>query len=259
MKRKKKTIQLFHLIQKRYPDKNKNKLFAQILCGEVLVNGESVKDAKVKVPTDSVIDIQKPGFVSRGGQKLEAAIKQWDLPIKDKVFMDVGASTGGFTDCLLQYGAKGVHAVDVGYNQLAYSLRRNGNVFVHEKCNIFTINNLEPPAHNAVADLSFRTSVEVAAYIFSIISGNWIVILVKPQFELKGYHKEFNGVVKDKEMYNRILIDVIDSYKNYGIGIIDVIPSPISGRKGNKELLFLLSRNGIINRKEIMEKVKEAF
>ena len=237
---------LLQLLKTRFPEIHAKELYAKILCGEVAVNGEHHRDPKFQVPQKAQIEFTQRAYVSRGGVKLEAAINEWHLPISGRVFLDAGASTGGFTDCLLQHGAAHVHAVDVGYNQLAYSLRVDSRVLVAERTNIMHVKTLDPPADAAVADLSFRSLRGAAAHIIRLTKEKWMVGLLKPQFEVEGIETQvggidsFNGVVPPQDT-QPILEQVVGFLKDEGLTVNAVAASPIAGRKGNREFLLLLT------------------
>ncbi len=233
---------LLDLLVARFPGTSRERLMSYILAGEVLVDGELVRDPHRKIPVDVSIDFKGERFVSRGGLKLDHAIAAWSLPVEGRVFIDAGASTGGFTDCLLQRGAAAVHAVDVGYNQLAYSLRRDPRVIVHERTNIMHVSSVDPPAHAAVCDLSFRSAVGAARHLRGLLTEGWVVALVKPQFEVDPDTPGFDGVVRD----GRLLRDTLDAtarrLAETGMEVFAAVPSPILGRRGNREFLFLVGR-----------------
>lgn len=224
-----------------FPEIKKNVLYSKIMCGEILVNGEKISNPSNKVYTDSTIKIVEKKFVSRGGLKLESALDEWDIKTSGKTFLDAGSSTGGFTDCLLKRGAAGVHAVDVGYNQLAYVLRTDKRVSVHEKCNIMHLDQLTPVPDAAVADLSFRSISGAARHIIDLTTERWLIALVKPQFEIDpSVYPDFTGIIKDKSILNFVLNDVLKEIKGKGLYVEKVMLSPVKGRKGNTEFLFLI-------------------
>ena len=134
-----KKISLLQKLKQEYPQYNKDQLTAYVVCKNVYVNNELLADPKAKIDSLSKIELCFGKYVSRGGLKLEEALKRFHISVKDQVVLDAGSSTGGFTDCLLQHGAKAVHSVDVGYNQLAWKLRVDERVIVHEKQNIMQI------------------------------------------------------------------------------------------------------------------------
>lgn len=224
-----------------YPEISRERLFARILCGDALVEGERLRDPKTLVWADAEVLLDAKRFVSRGGYKLQAALDAWNLPVHKRVWVDAGASTGGFTDALLQAGAQLVHAVDVGTNQLDWSLRQNPQVRVLESTNIMEVQLLEPRPWGATADLSFRSLKGAAAHILSLTEGNLLVALIKPQFEWENPPPEFAGVVPPEEV-DRIVTSLVNRLALEGISVRKVLPSPVRGRKGNQELLAWLER-----------------
>ena len=238
-----KSVPLIEFLQNAHPEIPRKELYARIMCGEVSVSGECVRDPKMKIDPEGHVEFRSRPYVSRGGIKLEAAIKAWELPVAGKVFVDAGSSTGGFTDCLLQHGARLVHAVDVGHNQLDYRLRSDNRVLVHERTNIMKVSILEPQPHAAVADLSFRSIRKAAAHLLCMTIEKWMVALVKPQFEISpGLEQDFTGVVRSKETLEKVLLQVCDGLRKEDIVIGDILSSPIAGRKGNQEFLFFLHK-----------------
>lgn len=233
------TRPLLTLLRDIYPDQTKDELFARVLCGEVLVDGERVKDPKRRVPTTAHLEIEGRGFVSRGGEKLDAALEAWQVDVAGKVFVDAGASTGGFTDCLLQRGARAVHAVDVGFNQLAWSLRTDRRVIVHESTSILDVTSLAPPADAAVCDLSFRSLSGVSRSLLALSGEKWFIALIKPQFEWRAPPAHFDGVVRDRADVHAILTDSLDRLAAEGAYVHRLMASPIRGRRGNHEYLGL--------------------
>ena len=241
-----KKMPLLQLLKTRFPEVSHKELYARILCGEVAVDGEHHRNPQIQVSVEAELEFEQRRYVSRGGLKLEAAITRWQLPVEGRVFLDAGASTGGFTDCLLQHGARMVHAVDVGYNQLDYSLRSDARVRVAERTNIMHVQALDPPAEAAVADLSFRSLRGAATHIIGLTDEKWMVGLLKPQFEMEGITSPaeapdgFNGVVR-ADQARHILEKVVSFLKAEGLRVAAITESPIAGRKGNREFLLLLT------------------
>ena len=216
-----------------------------------------VAGAVVAVGTDARID--KPGmmlspatqlrlkeqplpYVSRGGLKLSAALKHADVDVSGKVCLDVGSSTGGFTDCLLQAGAARVYAVDVGYNQLVWSLRQDPRVVVHERCNIRTApaSLIEEPCDVLVMDVSFISLRLVLPPALRYAKTDAVVVaLVKPQFEVGLKDVGKGGIVKDPAAQHRALQDIVEVATALGINDVRTLPSPILGAKGNREFLLV--------------------
>ena len=227
-----------------FPDLTKDEAYAAIVCGEVYVDGERSRDPKVSVSAASQLERRRDKFVSRGGLKLEHALSVWGIDVRGKVMLDAGSSTGGFTDCLLSRGAVAVHAVDVGTNQLAYRLRNDPRVLVHEKTNIMSVSELSPAPDAAVADLSFRSLRGAAAHILTLTCEGWGVVLLKPQFELKRGDAEFHGVVEDDGLLFGLVRDTLTMLRDEAAFPVRIIASPITGRRGNREFLLLIRSDG---------------
>lgn len=240
---------LLHILKERYPEIDEKKLFAHIMCGEVICNGGRIKNPKEKIKTDSIISIEGMKYVSRGGYKLESGLDDFNIDVTDRIVIDAGCSTGGFTDCLLQRGASRVFAIDVGSNQLAWSLVNDSRVTAMEKTNIMSIDELDPMPDFAVADLSFRSILGPALKLFELIKGDEILVLVKPQFEWEDPDESFNGVIKEGETILSICINLIGKLEDSGVYVKNVTLSKTKGRKGNQELLFLLTT--VKNNKEV--------
>ena len=219
----------------------------EIMAGNVIVNEQVVTKAGTMLKDNDELNIRikdKLKYVSRGGLKLEKAIKTWDLDFKDKSVLDIGASTGGFTDCALQNGAKCVYSVDVGKNQLDWKLRNDERVLSLEEMHIKDLK--EEDINNEkvdfiVIDVSFISLTKVIPYFkkFLAQSGK-IVMLVKPQFEVGREKIGRNGVVENEEYHDEAIKKIISFSKECGYELIGVEDSPIRGAKGNKEFLTLL-------------------
>ena len=219
----------------------------EIMAGNVIVNEQVVTKAGTMFKDDDDLNIRirnKLKYVSRGGLKLEKAIKTWNLDFKDKLVLDIGASTGGFTDCALQSGAKYVYSVDVGKNQLDWKLRNDERVFSMEEMHIKDLE--EKDINNKkvdfiVIDFSFISLTKVIPYFERFLAENGkIVMLVKPQFEVGREKIGRNGVVENEEYHDEAIKKVISFSKECGYELIGVEDSPIRGAKGNKEFLMLL-------------------
>jgi len=218
----------------------KNELYARILCGEVTVDGSVIRDPKLPIAPTAGIAFNPRRYVSRGGEKLEYPLLTWNIEAAGKVWLDAGSSTGGFTDCLLSFGASAVHAVDVGSNQIDYRLRNDDRVILHEKTNIMKIDRLSPVPHMAVADLSFRSIVGAAEHIVGLTSLKFLIALVKPQFEIRQPRPDFKGIVREADKQKAILEGILRELSERGVSVHAVLPSPITGRKGNREFFFLV-------------------
>ena len=219
----------------------------EIMAGNVIVNEQVVTKAGTMFKDNDDLNIRirnKLKYVSRGGLKLEKAIKTWNLDFKDKLVLDIGASTGGFTDCALQSGAKYVYSVDVGKNQLDWKLRNDERVFSMEEMHIKDLE--EKDINNKkvdfiVIDVSFISLTKVIPYFERFLAENGkIVMLVKPQFEVGREKIGRNGVVEKEEYHDEAIKKIIHFSKEYGYELIGVEDSPIKGAKGNKEFLMLL-------------------
>ena len=219
----------------------------EIMAGNVIVNEQVVTKAGTMFKDNDDLNIRirnKLKYVSRGGLKWEKAIKTWNLDFKDKLVLDIGASTGGFTDCALQSGAKYVYSVDVGKNQLDWKLRNDERVFSMEEMHIKDLE--EKDINNKkvdfiVIDVSFISLTKVIPYFERFLAENGkIVMLVKPQFEVGREKIGRNGVVENEEYHDEAIKKVISFSKECGYELIGVEDSPIRGAKGNKEFLMLL-------------------
>ncbi len=215
---------------------------AILMAGKVFVDGERITRAGHKVRGGEDIKIKVPDhpYVSRGGLKLEAALKELPVDFSGLHVMDVGASTGGFTDCLLQHGARSVIAVDVGYGQLHWKLRKDPRVTVLERTNIRYLEQdvLGEVPQGAVIDVSFISLRLVLPVTLRLLAEcAQLVVLVKPQFELEREAVGKKGVVRDEKDHERAVQQVLDVAQNEGLEILGWIPSPVMGPKGNKEFL----------------------
>ncbi|MCF6265395.1 MAG: TlyA family RNA methyltransferase [Desulfuromusa sp.] len=221
---------------------------ALILAGKVIVDDHRVDKAGARVLLDA--DLRLKGedipYVSRGGLKLEKAIQEFNLEIKDKIAIDVGASTGGFSDCLLQHGAKKIYAVDVGYGQLAWTLREDLRVVNLERCNIRHLqpDQLDDTPTLAVIDASFISLTKVLPNTLCLLSDKAeIIALIKPQFEVGKGQVGKGGVVKDREQHNLVVEQICNLAIELNCLVLGVVESPILGPKGNREFLLYLQKN----------------
>ncbi len=220
---------------------------ALILAGKVLVNDQKVDKAGAQVESDCAIRLlgEDLKYVSRGGLKLERALEHWHITVKEKVCLDVGASTGGFTDCLLQHGAAKVIAVDTGYGQLDFKLRQASRVRLLEKTHAryLTPETLGETFDFIAMDVSFISATLVLpAVIRSAFpedaSGRAIVVLVKPQFEAGKEHVGKGGIVRDEAAQKAAIEKVRAALLELGAKTTDAIDSPILGAEGNREFLL---------------------
>ncbi len=233
-------LSVIRLLIKNDSSLNKDKAAALVSCRNVYVNGELCTDTKAVFNEDSVVEILFEKYVSRGGFKLEKALRDFSVDVSGKTVLDAGSSTGGFTDCLLQSGASCVHCVDVGYNLLDFKIRNDKRTIVHEKQNIMSVEVLDPKPDFAVADLSFRSIHGAASHILNLTSERFLVALIKPQFEVPRWQEDFFGVVDNPNLMKETLINVWESLYREKVGIFAATVSPIKGHKGNTEFLALL-------------------
>ncbi len=225
---------------------SRSKAVMAIKQGAVSVNGKIVlKPAEI---VDNVAEISLVGetlkYVSRGGLKLEGAIKEFGLNLKDKVVLDMGSSTGGFTDCALQHGARLVYAVDVGSNQLAESLKNNPKVISKEKTDVKSLSKeIFDSVQVIVADISFVSIVKIMEGIINKISTQQIMLLIKPQFECGLQVVKANkGVIKDEKLSLQIAKDTISKLESLGLELMGFANSPITGGDGNVEYLAVFKK-----------------
>lgn len=229
----------------------KSKAQAAIMAGDVKVDGVVITKAgfQFEIKEKTVFEIKSMPFVSRGGFKLNKAIKEFNIDLNNVVCLDAGASTGGFTDCMLQNGAKKVYSVDVGYGQIAWKLRTNPKVKVIEKVNIKNCNendiysNNDEKASFITMDLSFISIIKVIPNLLKLADTNGfeMVSLIKPQFEAGKDQVGKNGVVKDKEIHIEVINNIINFTNSLGLYTKNLSFSPIKGPKGNIEYLIYLS------------------
>ncbi len=215
-----------------------------ILAGAVKINNNSNLKPGQRIPHDAEIEVEHPPkYVSRGGLKLEKALQDFDITVENKVAIDVGASTGGFTDCLLQHGADFVYAVDVGYGQLAWKLRIDRRVHVLDKTNIRYIDQhlFSHPLDIAAIDVSFISLQKVLPVVIEKLDVSEIIVLVKPQFEAGRIHVKKGGIVDDPSVHKGTLINLINFAKeNYSAIFMGLTFSPIHRDISNIEYLLWL-------------------
>jgi 23S rRNA (cytidine1920-2'-O)/16S rRNA (cytidine1409-2'-O)-methyltransferase len=241
-----KKIRLDLLLVQKGLAESREKARAMIMAGLVEVDQVLANKPGHLIAPLSNLSIKKPlPYVSRGGLKLEAALHQFSVDVKDKILLDVGASTGGFTDCLLQQGAKKVVAVDVGYGQFHWKLRQDPRVVLLEKRNI---RNLAPgivkeDLDGAVIDVSFISLKMVLPAVSRLLKQQaFVIALVKPQFEVGKGQVGKGGVVRDPLLHQEVLNSLCAFFSELGWKIDGQMSSPLLGPKGNKEFLVYLTR-----------------
>lgn len=230
------------LVRRRLLD-SRARAAQEIRAGRVLVGGAPATSPARQVSADEAIRClgPSPRYVSRGGEKLAAALRRFAVEASGLRALDAGASTGGFTDCLLQHGAAEVAAVDVGHGQLAWRLRTDPRVRVLERTNVRTLepDDLGGPVALAVADLSFISLRTVAAAILRCTTNDaTMLLLVKPQFEAGKARVGKGGIIRDPAVRADVLVEVVEGLAGLGLGTVDAMSSPLRGAGGNVEYMI---------------------
>jgi 23S rRNA (cytidine1920-2'-O)/16S rRNA (cytidine1409-2'-O)-methyltransferase len=250
MKKSKTKIRLDQLLLQRGLVPSRERAQALVIEGKVLVDGQKIIKSGTSVALESEIRLlgEDLKYVSRGGLKLGRALDYWKIHVDGKTCLDVGASTGGFTDCLLQNGAKHVIAVDTGHGQIAMKLRQDPRVRLLEKTNAryLTREQLGETVDLIVMDVSFISATIVLPSVFAAAfpsgaadrAGRALIVLVKPQFEAGRENVGKGGIVRDPETQQQAVDRVRDAVTALGVITIDVIESPIQGAEGNREFLL---------------------
>jgi 23S rRNA (cytidine1920-2'-O)/16S rRNA (cytidine1409-2'-O)-methyltransferase len=213
---------------------------ALIMEGKVYVNGIPVSKAGALINADAKIELRGEDipYVSRGGLKLEAAIRHFNISLQNKIAMDIGSSTGGFTDCMLQNGVKKVYCIDVGYGQLAWKLRQDSRIVLVERTNIRYLEKEKIPDSIDIAtiDVSFISLNKVVPKVMEFLREDGeIIALIKPQFEVGRGEVDKGGIVRDEAKRLKAVEDMKKDFETIGLKVIGTMQSPISGQKGNVE------------------------
>jgi 23S rRNA (cytidine1920-2'-O)/16S rRNA (cytidine1409-2'-O)-methyltransferase len=253
----------------------RSKAQSAIMAGVVFANGKKTDKAGEQVEEGAKIEVKGDAspYVGRGGVKLEHALKVFDIDVKERAALDIGASTGGFTDCLLKRGARLVYAVDVGYGQIAWSLRKDPRVVVVERTNARYLRPEElysvkgkgervsgEKASLAVIDVSFISLSKVLPAVCDLLSDDGeVVALVKPQFEAGREQVEKGGLVKDKKVQAGVLEAVVSDAKKLGLKFAGATFSPITGADGNIEFFVHLSKLGENKELDAFKIIEEAW
>lgn len=229
------------LLEKGLAD-SREKAKALVMAGEVIIDGEAVTKPGAFVSAECSIQILgRPPFVSRGGLKLDHALDEFRLNVASKTVIDIGASTGGFTDCLLKRGARRVYAVDVGYGQLDYRLRTDERVVVMERVNARYHIPLDEKPDLATIDVSFISLEKVIPNVANLLKrAGYLITLFKPQFEVGKGQVGKGGIVRDPMMHATVLGHFVCWAIEHSFRLGGLIPSPILGAEGNKEFVLLL-------------------
>ncbi|MGB9769227.1 MULTISPECIES: TlyA family RNA methyltransferase [Caldisericum] len=231
-----------------------------ILEGKVLINGrKAIKPSELVDENVTIEILEEKKYVSRGGFKLEFALDQFGVNPCDKICLDIGSSTGGFTDCLLKRGAKKVYAIDVGKNLLDPTLKKDSRVILIEGFNARYLSKeiINEPVDLVAIDVSFISILKILPNLFPILkeSGE-VVSLIKPQFEGEPRYLK-KGIIKDKSIHITILKTLLKNIENLGFVVQSVTYSPIKGGKGNIEFFFHIKKNGIFVKEEFIDKIVE--
>lgn len=270
MKEHKKKERLDVLLVKRGLAESREKAKAIIMTGNVFVKEQREDKAGSTFDEDVVIEVKGAPmkYVSRGGYKLEKAMDLWQVPLVDKICMDVGSSTGGFTDCMLQNGALKVYAIDVGTNQLAWKLRQDERVVSMEKTNIRYVTHEDIPDKIGFSsiDVAFISLTKVLVPVRNLLATNGqVVCLIKPQFEAGKDKVGKKGVVRDKKVHLEVVRNVMIYAIAIGFKVLNLSFSPIKGPEGNIEYLLYLEKNTDMEdtscevSDEMMEQAKAEF
>ena len=235
-----------------------------VMAGKVLLEGQLIFAPSQKVSPDGNLQLApQAAFVSRGGEKLQAAFEAFKISVEELVCADVGASTGGFTDCLLQHGAARVYAVDVGYGLLDWTLRKDPRVIVLERTNARTLGRLPERVDFITADVSFISLKMILPSLADWYSsrGGEAVLLVKPQFEAtREESAQTAGVISNPKIHKRVLLEVLEFATSKGFETQGIIRSPLKGPAGNQEFLaWLRYRVENLDREGLLEKINLLF
>lgn len=227
---------------------SREKAKAIIMAGQVYVDNQKADKCGQSYDENCKIEVRgsTQKYVSRGGLKLEKAINNFDFDLNGKITMDIGASTGGFTDCMLQNGAKKVYSIDVGYGQLAWKLRNDERVVNIERTNVryLDTNLIEDEIDFASIDVSFISLRHIFPVVYDILSDNgFCAALIKPQFEAGREEVGKKGVVRDKDVHKKVILNCMDLARNSHLFPVGLDFSPIKGPEGNIEFLMYLSKN----------------
>lgn len=249
MQEKPKKMRIDQLLVERGLAESRTRAQALVMAGLVFVKDSKIEKAGQQVAFDSAINVRGKDhpWVSRGGIKLDHALAHFAIDVTQMTAIDIGSSTGGFTDVLLSRGAQKVYAVDSGTNQLAWVLRQDARVIVHEQTSarILTKDHIAQPLDIAVCDASFISLKKILPVPLSFVrSGGYLVALIKPQFEVERHEVGKGGVVRDGTLHKRVCDDISHWLNNIGWNVAGVTQSPITGPSGNVEFLVAAQNTG---------------
>jgi len=243
--------------------KTRAKAQEAIASGNIFCDGKKIEKTSYNVDEETLIEIRGEvlAYVSRGALKLEKAAQSFNIDFTDKVVLDIGSSTGGFTDYVLQHGAGRVIAVDVGTEQMDKDLRQNPKIELHEKTDFRTVDdNVVRGAQLACIDVSFISLEKILPRLFSIKSIEEIVCLIKPQFECgKEIAAKYKGIINDKEIHREVIERIVKSFEGNNLGCLGVTFSPIKGGSGNIEYLSYFKRTYNTKQLYINSAIEQGF
>src|SRR3982075_170943 len=241
-----KKLRIDNLLVERGLFESRARAQRSIMAGEVRIGEEVAAKPSQLVDLDAAVTVAGPQrYVGRGGQKLEGALDHFRVDVADKVALDIGASTGGFTDCLLQRGAKKVYAVDVGHGQLAWRIRNDSRVVVLEKVNARTLSQEQIPGHIdlVVIDVSFISLTLILPSAFDLLAPNGVIVaLIKPQFELERQDVSRGGIGRDEAVHEKTQQKIARIAEAAGHRVLGLVPSTIPGADGNQEFFICLRK-----------------
>jgi 23S rRNA (cytidine1920-2'-O)/16S rRNA (cytidine1409-2'-O)-methyltransferase len=243
-------VRLDRLVHARGLAESREKAQALILAGQIVVNGQKIEKAGTSVPEDAEVSLvgEPPRYVGRAGAKLEAALQYFGCDVSGKLCLDIGSSTGGFTDCLLQRGAARVHAIDSGTNQMNWRLRNDARVHLRERTNAryLTAEDIGEPVEFICVDVSFISATLLLPALVPLLKpGGELVILVKPQFEAGREQVGAGGIVRDESVRQQAVERVRRGVTEAGLEVAGVIASPLPGAEGNQEYLLYGRKPGL--------------
>jgi len=234
------------VVGERYPQYSRQQIQSWIMQGKILVDGQPQTKPGVLVHEDVplTLNVEEPKYVGRAGFKLEKALEHFGIAVEGLVILDAGISTGGFTDCLLQHGAKKVYGIDVGYGQVHEKIAQDDRVIVRERTNLRDLTDLEELVDMVTLDLSFISVLKVMDAVCALLKPDGkLVILIKPQFESERKDIGRGGIIKDPAVHDAAIKKVVEGVGHYGFTFKGVVASPIEGAMGNKEFLAYFVRN----------------
>jgi 23S rRNA (cytidine1920-2'-O)/16S rRNA (cytidine1409-2'-O)-methyltransferase len=242
MAKKKRFDQILH---EKHPQYSRTQIQSWIMRGKARIAGNVETKAGIAVADDAIVDLEvnEPKFVSRGGIKIEHALEHFGIDVTGLVALDAGISTGGFTDCLLQHGAKKVYGVDVGYGQVHDKIRRDERVILIERTNVRNLTDVGEKIDLISLDLAFISILKVMDAVCSLLKENGqLVTLIKPQFEARREDVGKGGIVRDPRVHQEVIKRITTGIEEFGVSCVGVTTSPIEGADGNKEFLAYFKR-----------------